>query len=935
MKRKTRFKSHLSDVFVVLACLSVCACSLLYFRKDLNSSTTRTDKNSIATIYFKHKIAQRKFNDRVVWERINQNSPLYNEDTIRTADFAQAIIKFQDGTLLDVYENTMLQIYYSEDDGVKISVGNGDIQIDSTSGSKNVSLEMDDGSVVKLEAGSRMAAKVEAGSDVRNFEVKSGSAAIKTESGKSEILKSGESLSVESGGEVVRNSITVTSVSKDLKILNVKEEPVPVKLEWNVVENEVSKEAPKVIVETSRRKDFSKIEKTYETTDVSSVEVPADNGVLYWRVYTEDSKDKPVEGKVTVHGIEPVVPATPSTGAEFRYRTEKPKVLFSWKGNDYARSYRLAVSSTPDMENLLYEGDVDGSSFCMNDLSEGQYYWQVTPFYPLNETGYAAPSSVNSFTVVKSGQIKAPSLSLPADKTKITYSSEINANFSWKSELKDSEYELLIAKDCDFSEILLKRQICETRAAEKLENSLFEDGEYFWKVIRHSKDSDDISPESEVRSFTLAKYVPGVNRLVYPPENYEVETVRLFETKFVWRLADEYRKSGEKSVIQISRKSDFASTEKEAVLDGNSFDNLKLTEGAYYWRVGIQSEDNKIAYATEPRRFNVIKELESPEIIFPAGNSVLLTHATKSTKFVWKNVEGADYYNFRLFDSKGLLVSEKNGVKETFASLILPADSYKCSVQAVSEGTALSSMRSGKFQTVSFVLKNASPVVLSQPLDSARIDGLYALRKPVVFNWQNGEDKAATSRFILYKVQPSGSLKEVNVIDNPKNTISLDRLTEGNYRWTVKASTFEGIPVDSEVRSFVITSVGKLMAPVLSEPENNFVIGPVYLRKHRYVQFQWEPVPGATDYSFTLYQKKSDGSLQHVYSVRTGKSTEVKFKELSKLDIGDFEWNVTAFAFAKDGYLEQSGNLASGKFKISFDLPEKIKTIKPGRMYGE
>lgn len=933
MKKRTKFRSRLSDVLIVLVCLGICGTSLWYFWKDLNSSTTRSDKDRIATIYFKHKIAQRKFNDRVVWERLSQNSPLYNEDTIRTADFAQAIIRFKDGTLLDVYENTMLQIYYTEE-GVKIAVENGDIQVDSTAGKKNVSLAMEDGSVVNLDAGSRMSAKVDSGSEVRNFEVKSGSAAVKIEGGKSEVLKSGESVSVENDGGFVRNAVTVTSVSKDLKVLNVTEKPVPVKLEWKTSQIE-NNEPSKVIVETSRKKDFSVIEKSYATTDSNSMEVSADKGTLYWRVYTEDTKEKPVVGKVTVQSVEPVATATPAAGTEFRYRNENPKILFSWKGNDYASRYKLIVSSTPDMKNPLLEEEIIGSSFSNNSFAEGQYYWQVTPFYPMNDTGYASPSVVTSFNIVKNEQIKAPSLSMPADKAKITYLDKISASFAWKSEIKDAEYRLLVSKDTDFENIVLDKNVSSTKTVEDFKNVEIKDGDYFWKIIRSSKDPDDINPESEVRRFTLSKYVPGINRLVYPPENFEVEAQKLENTKFVWRLADEYKAGDQETVFQISKKSDFSTVEKETKIAGTTCENLKLSEGEYFWRIGIQSEEFGLTATTEPRKFSVIKELGIPDFILPLENSIAITYESKSTRFAWSNVSGADYYNLKVYDSEGKIVGEKSGVKETFASFVLPADSYRCSVQAVAEESAVSQMRYGKQQVVSFALRNASPVVLSEPMEASRIDGLNALRKPVVFNWHSGDDKASKSSFVLYKVQPSGSLKEVSQIDNPKSSISLNRLTEGSYRWTVKASTFDGVPLDAEMRSFVITPVAKLPAPVLVEPENNFVVGPVYLRKHRFIQFDWNPVPGATDYTFTLYQKKSDGSMVRVYSEKTGKSTEVKFKELSKLDIGTFEWNVTAYAYAKDGYEEQTGNLAEGKFKISFDLPEKVKTIKPGRMYGE
>ena len=121
----------------------------------------------------------------------------------------------------------------------------------------------------------------------------------------------------------------------------------------------------------------------------------------------------------------------------------------------------------------------------------------------------------------------------------------------------------------------------------------------------------------------------------------------------------------------------------------------------------------------------------------------------------------------------------------------------------------------------------------------------------------------------------------------------------------------------------------------LNSPENNSVIGPVYLKKYKSIIFDWQKVSGATDYSFALYQKNKDGKLKLIYSEKNYKNNVLKFKKLTDLDVGSFVWNVTAYSHARDGFEEQHGKTASGNFEISFDLPEQVKTIKPGRMYGE
>ena len=53
------------------------------------------------------------------------------------------------------------------------------------------------------------------------------------------------------------------------------------------------------------------------------------------------------------------------------------------------------------------------------------------------------------------------------------------------------------------------------------------------------------------------------------------------------------------------------------------------------------------------------------------------------------------------------------------------------------------------------------------------------------------------------------------------------------------------------------------------------------------------------------------------------------------LDVGYFEWNVTAFSYAKDGYEERRSDVAEGTFRIHFDTPSQIKTERKDRMFIE
>ena len=151
-KKRIRFKSILLDLFVTAICICAFFFSLKYFFIELNRNTVRTDISSIAQVQYKYKTAQRKFKDRVVWERLQQNSTLYNGDIIRTASQATATILFSNNSSLELGENTMLQIFITDDGDYVISLDSGTIAVESENVENNshVSLQMKNGAYGRI-----------------------------------------------------------------------------------------------------------------------------------------------------------------------------------------------------------------------------------------------------------------------------------------------------------------------------------------------------------------------------------------------------------------------------------------------------------------------------------------------------------------------------------------------------------------------------------------------------------------------------------------------------------------------------------------------------------------------------------------------------------------------------------------------------------------
>ena len=925
MRKRTRFKSPVLDTFVVLFCLSVAAYFGYTFWKDLNSTAKRSDKEKVAVITYKDRITQRKFDDRVVWERVSKSTPLYNGDFVRTSDLAEAQFSFVDGTTLSLYENTMIQINYSESEGLKISLDGGSVSLNASSKGK-VKLSLDDGSEVTVGQGAGLSAK--GGNGNRTVDIKNGSASIEGRNGETTSLIAGESVSVSNNGEIRKKSITVTSIPQELRLLNSEGGEMPVKLAWTKSEEAADED---VIIQTSNKKDFSVISKEYVVKDVSEFLLNLPEGTAYWRVYTEKHTDEAEKGKIAVIDAEPVPLISPVEAASFRYRNRNPQINFSWQERDHADHYLVKVSSSPDMENPIIEEKVYKTSLQSDSLGQGKWWWQVTPYYEINSAGYTGASNIGTFSIVKGGSLKAPKLAVPFKDTKVSYKEDLNINFIWSSDSTDATYEVLLSDTEDFSNLIYSKQTSYKNLNAKLP-APEAPKDYYWKVIRTTNEDEDFEPESEVWKFSAIEYVPGDTRLIYPPEEYVTETAKIASTQFVWKLADEVKNN--KSVIQIAKDDNFNFVEVEKEVPGNTLENINLKDGDWWWRIATTDSNGNAEY-TDPRHFEVLKTLTAPSLVTVAENAELIATQGGLIKLGWRPVAGADFYNVRVFDSENNLVTEQPEVDGNSVSFILPDDSYSLRIQAVASQTDNAKMRTGPVQTVDFTVRAAEPVVQIQPVDTAKIDGLSALRNPINFTWRSGVDKPVSTEFVLKKQQYDGTYKEVERRKVTKTSQAMPRLTSGNYKWQIVASSKEGLSLTSKERSFTIGPVIALDKPVLTSPEYNLVMNSEYLRKHRNISFEWNDVPGSTEYHFVLYKRETNGMMKLIYSEKGLRSNKLRYRKLSNLDVGKFIWNVTAYCYARDGFEERRSPVATGEFTIEFASPKQIKAENPGRMYSD
>ena len=129
-----RFSNNINPDLLAVgisACI-ITVCSVLLYA-DYSTRAGAGDAKQIGTITYKKKTAQRKYASQVVWEDLEQNTPVYNNDSIRTADLSEAIVHLGDGTSINIDENSLI-LLATTGTGINIDFSHGSISANRGAG---------------------------------------------------------------------------------------------------------------------------------------------------------------------------------------------------------------------------------------------------------------------------------------------------------------------------------------------------------------------------------------------------------------------------------------------------------------------------------------------------------------------------------------------------------------------------------------------------------------------------------------------------------------------------------------------------------------------------------------------------------------------------------------------------------------------------------
>ena len=400
MMRKERksddSRFRIIDFLIIVLCLSIMACGIKLFRDDLYHTIRLQNVQSVGTITIKNNTVQRRIADRVLWDRLIVESPVYLGDIIRVAELSAATLNIEDQHI-DIGENTLIRIQLASD-------GSGALQIELTEGSLGVTTVAGGGGLQLnlmgrvIETGAGTALTAAAGKDGIALQVTDGKAVFIEEGGSREIV-SGTMIALDAGGTEQRiPSAVVTQPRPNARYVKSTPQPLSVGFTWNRVNLQPQ---DTLRLEIAADRNFSRIVQSVQNL-VSSAEISLEAGLWNWRLSHEGTILS--SGRLTVVEAENLSLLSPARGSLFRYRDEQPSLRFQWSEIEEASQYVIEIAATPDFANPRITRQIAAPFFVDSSFTEGTWYWRVRPVFSSAYEGGASFSNASFFRIEQTEQ---------------------------------------------------------------------------------------------------------------------------------------------------------------------------------------------------------------------------------------------------------------------------------------------------------------------------------------------------------------------------------------------------------------------------------------------------------------------------------------------------------------------------------------------------
>ncbi len=609
---------------------------------DLNRRTGTGDNPLIGEVTFKEKTVHRKIDSSVVWDQVENKSPVANKDTIRTLDYSDAVLTLKDGTTVRLSDNSMIYVDLSEKN-LNINFDYGSISTSRADGTEpDATLHIKSGDkTIQIDKGG--AAKLSKNEDENvNIQVEKGQARLALK-GKEEILQTNQTAELRDNKIDVKPIRFLLQSPPDGKYYSTSADTMNSDFKWSPLDKGVSAE-----FEIAKDKLFKQVVKKQSGIRDTGFSLALSPGIYFWRI----SAKNPLGGKqefseirkLTLFAERAVNVTTPQDGKVFTYSLKLPTIALRWTKNEFSSSYKVDIARTPDFSSIVKTLDSFENYISTDIPSKGTYYIRVTtrPNIP-DLSPVVSPAS--KFSIEERQVPDPPEIISPVASANfgLDFIQKSRIIFNWRDNKEFASYELEVARTSDFSSIIARQNAKENFSSPEIKEQV---GELFWRVRGILPDGRK-SEFSRINPFRITE--PANLKLVYPESLAELDMTADKSITFRWQRPE----SSGTFLLEVSSTPDFSNLllkDDERIVSGYSKKVLLKSEGKYYWRLKLLSRENKEITKSEDSSFTLLGA-PTPRPINPAeGTTIDLTNR-QDLEFSWAKDEKATAYSIEIFDT--------------------------------------------------------------------------------------------------------------------------------------------------------------------------------------------------------------------------------------------------------------------------------------------
>lgn len=578
MKYSSNIRADL--VAVVASILTIAACSALLYA-DYARKADAGGAKRIGIITFKKEVAQRKYGSQVIWEDLDRNVPVYDNDSIRTAELSGAVVRLDDGTAITVDENSLILLAMSGE-GVNIDFSHGSVAASRATvgggAASKISITSRDAVVSMNSGGVRLSGTADKELDVT---VTEGSAEVRTGNEEKTIGKDEKAIVRKGAGtKVVRLNLRLLSPVHD-DIIVTAAPTAPVAFTWADVRGNGG-----IVLEVAQDSGFTRVTAA-RAVDGNGMTENLGEGSYYWRIRGRNdagAEEYSEARKIIILRDTPTGLLYPGNKEVISYSVKPPIINFRWRENKLATGYTVEISRSPAFSGIERSIPTPLLDISVDGLGAGTYFWRVRS----NNSGiasYKGVSAVSSFRIERIAALSRPVLIAPSDGRRLSSSMTGKAAavlFSWSADSQVGQYDFMVSADREFRNIVIREKVKGNFYA--LREPL-DPKPYYWRV------GIDASPGGIFSAVNVLQVVPGGTLIPGEPRVIRTGVAGIDEKRADIRFPCAARDFTGARTIELARDRGFLDI-AGSVTTTDTFAVMKeIPAGAYYWRVRLHDED--------------------------------------------------------------------------------------------------------------------------------------------------------------------------------------------------------------------------------------------------------------------------------------------------------------------------------------------------------